>query len=168
MPSEAAPTDPVPLIVADGATWLQRQAGAIVTPGRIVKAGETTTTDIYCGRGNRRYGYSETFVANGSISSAMIAVHYGYDKMIATYDAANACLEETFYYTAADPFEQTPQTWTGIRRIWPRPPDCARLHPTTPISLAWRCTMPASREKPSRCCGERSSDIPPSPASSAP
>jgi hypothetical protein len=99
-----------PLIVADGKTWLNHTAGAIVTPGRVVEARVNTmdvyqtihnhalnfsvadvdsrsftdcfaTTDIYCDRGSRRYGYTETFVVNGSISSAKIAVRYGHDKM---------------------------------------------------------------------------------------
>jgi arylsulfatase A-like enzyme len=134
----------VPMVVADGATWLNRTAGAIVTPGRVVEAGVHTTdvyqtvhnhallisvagvdsisftdcfttTDIYCDRVGRRYGYSETFVANGSISSAKIAVRYGNDKMIATYNPALGCLDETFYETATDPFELAPQAWTGTR-----------------------------------------------------
>lgn len=132
----------VPMIVADGATWLKRTAGTIVTPGRVVEMGANTmdiyqtihnyalnlsvagvdsmsftdcftTTDIYCGRTGRQYGYSETFVASGSISSAKIAVRFGNDKMVATY--VGGCLEETFYDTATDPFELTPQAWTGVR-----------------------------------------------------
>jgi hypothetical protein len=35
--------------------------------------------------------------------------------MIATYNPALGCLDETFYETATDPFELAPQAWTGVR-----------------------------------------------------
>lgn len=132
----------VPLIVADGATWLDHTAASIVVPGRVVELGVSTmdvyqtlhnhalyvsitgvdaasftdcfvNTDRHCGRSERQYGYSETFVTAGGISSAKVAVRFGDDKMVATY--AGGCLEESFYDTSADPFELMPQAWTGAR-----------------------------------------------------
>jgi arylsulfatase A-like enzyme len=165
----------VPMIVADGVTWLKGTAGAIVTPGRIVEAGVNTmdlfqtvhnhalalsvagvdatsftdcftTTDVYCGRVGRQYGYSETFVANGSISSAKIAVRYGNDKMVAAYDNAptRQCLGDpdvsggppTFYDTATDPLELAPQAWTGVRADRLRD-YFTNLHAPDPASWAW-------------------------------
>lgn len=135
----------VPLVVADGATWRTGAPGRIASPGREADIAVSSTdiyetiheailsvgvlgvdsdsfavcfgnTDPMCGYTERRYGYSETYTTNlGGIASAKIAVRYGHDKMVAYYDAAGGCMEETFYRTDTDPMETAPQAWTGLR-----------------------------------------------------
>ncbi|MEO7736406.1 MAG: sulfatase-like hydrolase/transferase, partial [Kofleriaceae bacterium] len=74
-----------------------------------------TVNDIYCGFPAKRYGYTEMFPSNTAPTNAKIAVSWGEDTMVASYDAAGACMEETFYDTSTDPLENTPLLWTGLR-----------------------------------------------------
>lgn len=154
----------VPLIVADGDTWLNNVSGSILSPGRVVEAGVNTmdifqtahneallisaafvdsltfsdcfdTTDVFCGRG-RQYGYSETFTTSGgNISTAKIAVRYGHDKLVAEYcPALGGCMAEEFFDTSTDFFELSPQAWVGIRADRLRD-YFTNLH--TPVLTSW-------------------------------
>lgn len=134
----------VPLIVADGKTWLHRTAGAIRHPGRVVEAGVNTldihqtvhnhalrvsindvesrsftdcfdTTDVYCDRVGAQYGYTEMFRGSGADLVAAVAVRYGYDTMVASYCHASVCMEPHYFDTENDPLEDVELTFTGAR-----------------------------------------------------
>jgi arylsulfatase A-like enzyme len=137
----------VPLIIADGATYLDpNAAGDIAFPGTVIRAGvhmvdvyQTlhehafgynvlagdgedftdcfSTNDIWCNR-TEQYHYAETFRVNAAaaVTSAQVAVRHGHDKMVATYDAANNCMDHEYYDTRTDQFETAPQAWGAIAR----------------------------------------------------
>lgn len=154
----------VPMIVADGATWLTGAAGAISNPHRVVTTAVNTmdifptaheaaglpavpgldaksyvdcfgSTNAVCGRPYGQYGYTETFHTSATgLVSAKIGVRYGTDKMVAEYCPALGCMKETFYDTATDVFELVPQKWVGVRA------DRLRNHFTTlhkGITTSW-------------------------------
>ncbi|MEQ8275792.1 MAG: sulfatase-like hydrolase/transferase [Deltaproteobacteria bacterium] len=134
----------VPFIVTDGATWRTNAPGRITSPGRDVDIALSSTdiyqtlhmellsvgvlgvdsssfatcfsnTGQYCSIADKRYGYSETYVAGASLSSARVGVRYGHDKMVAEYDPAGGCMAAEYYETSGDPMELSPTGWTGIR-----------------------------------------------------
>lgn len=79
-----------------------------------------TVNDIYCGY-SLRFGYTEMFSStvspptNPGPTGAAVAVSYGYDTMIATYDAGKSCLQAKFYDTSTDPLETVAQIWKADR-----------------------------------------------------
>jgi arylsulfatase A-like enzyme len=132
----------VPYIVTDGHRWRVNDGGVITTP-RAINAqvhardifqslyehatGATlsgldsvswlpcfTTSDVFCGF-STRYGYTETFTKPGALTSAKVAIHYGWDKLVSVYDPAAGCMTAEFYDLQADPMESTPRSWTGPR-----------------------------------------------------
>lgn len=152
----------VPLIVADGGTWRTGAAGMITSPGRTVDAavhvldiyqtihqevlslgvigvdstsfGQCfTNTGVYCGWVGKRYGYTETHGAG--LTGAKIAVRYGHDKMVATYNSALGCLDNYYYETDLDPFETATQAWGGTIRADRLKDHFVNLH--TPVATSW-------------------------------
>ena len=154
----------VPLIVADGGTWRTGAAGAITSPNRTVDAGvhvldlyQTlhnhalavsvafvdsssfvdcfTRTGRYCGFPSRRYGYAESYRTTPNLS-ADVAVHYGYDKMVAWYDPAQGCMQAEYYNTRSDRLETRPKSWATRRRGTRLQDHFASLHASDPTSWA--------------------------------
>ncbi|MEQ9496210.1 MAG: sulfatase-like hydrolase/transferase [Deltaproteobacteria bacterium] len=135
----------VPFIVTDGATWRTGAAGRIASPGRDVDIAVSSTdiyqtlslemlnlgfigldsssfqdcfsnVDPFCGFTEKRYGYSETYAVSGAAPTyARVAVRYGHDKMVATYNGGLGCMDHEYYDTSSDPLEASPTGWTGIK-----------------------------------------------------
>jgi arylsulfatase A-like enzyme len=100
-----------------------------------------TDTGTFCGRSGQRYGYAETFRLNGpgtAINSAEIAIHYGYDTMVATYDPVGGCMDQEYYDTSADPLQTNALAWAALPRGQRLCTHFATLHNSEPGSWAFQ------------------------------